>query len=650
MQLSYQLIGLSLFGVFVVARVLALVGRDVPLSIWSPAAYLWQDMLFVLLFSLEARLTRRHPWISRSLYSGTAVYVAINLPLVRYLSSPLTVPMLRAARGTLADSIRHQLTGENLAWMASILVTAALLPVLLRRLVFTWPSDILSPPVGKSGEPETCRSADLSWAGRARAALRAALRTSGTHGLAHPVCLAAAAAVVVAFGPLASARLDTGGMHRNVFLALIESAFPRIAAQPLEGDWRASPMGPAAGVGQGRQPSGDLSGFRGAARGRNVVLIMLESTGAQYLKPYGAAQDPMPHLTALASEAILFENAYAVYPESIKGLFSVLCSRYPAFDTAPEDCARAATPSLAACLLTAGYRTALFHSGRFAYLGMESVVHDRGFQILADAGDIGGNHQSSFGVDEPATVGRILSWIDSLGAGGKFFVTYLPVAGHHPYDSPGPGPFPGTDDLGRYFNALHYSDSAVEQLLDGLRSRGLYENTLFILAGDHGEAFGQHTGNYGHTLFVYEENIHVPWLMVAPGLKRGPFRVSRPVSLIDAAPTVLDMLGMRVPVGYQGNSQLEAGERMALFYTDYSLGLPGLRDGRWKFIFELGSGRPRLFDLTQDPMEMESLSAQDPERVARYREHLLRWAGAQRDLILRASGADRSQGRFVEAR
>src|SRR6185369_10424148 len=118
------------------------------------------------------------------------------------------------------------------------------------------------------------------------------------------------------------------------------------------------------------------------------------------LRPYGAAEDPMPNLTRLTSQAVLFENAYAVYPESIKGLFSVLCSRYPALDTAPELCARAGASAVAERLAAEGYRTALFHSGRFHYLGMDEVVQRRGFQILADAGDIGGNHESSFGVDD----------------------------------------------------------------------------------------------------------------------------------------------------------------------------------------------------------------------------------------------------------
>jgi phosphoglycerol transferase MdoB-like AlkP superfamily enzyme len=131
--------------------------------------------------------------------------------------------------------------------------------------------------------------------------------------------------------------------------------------------------------------SEDLSALRGAAAGRNVVLIALESAGAQYLKPYGAAVDPMPNLSELAGSSLIFQSAYSVYPESIKGLFAVLCSRYPAMDTVAESYTRVSPPSIAAALKDKGYRSALIHSGRFMYLGMEAVIQNRGFDVVEDA-------------------------------------------------------------------------------------------------------------------------------------------------------------------------------------------------------------------------------------------------------------------------
>jgi len=231
-------------------------------------------------------------------------------------------------------------------------------------------------------------------------------------------------------------------------------------------------------------------------------------------------------------------------------------------------------------------------------------------------------------------VRRMLKWIDSLERSEKFFITYLPVAGHHPYEVPGPGPFPAHDDAGRYLNALHYGDAVLGEFLEGLKARRLFKETLFIIFGDHGEAFGQHTGNFGHTLFIYEENVRVPYLIVAPELIRKQTRVSRTASLIDTAPTILDLLGLQIPSDYQGSSLLQQSRRMALFLTDYSLGFLGLRDGRWKFIYELESGRAKLFNLSIDPDETKNLASGEPGTVEAYRTRLQRWAAAQRGLIL----------------
>ena len=332
----------------------------------------------------------------------------------------------------------------------------------------------------------------------------------------------------------------------------------------------------------------DLERLRGAAKGRNVVLIVLESTAARYLGLYGAASDPTPTLTDLGRRAVVFESAYAVYPESVKGLFSTLCSRYPAFDVPVEVHARAPCASLAESLAETGYRTSIFHSGRFGYLGMAPMIDGRGFDVREDAGAIGGHVRSSFGVDEPSTVRRMLEWVDSLDGRERFFLMYLPVAGHHPYATPDyPGPFEGAGDFDRYLNSLQYGDAALRVFIDGLRARHLDDRTLFVIQGDHGEAFGQHADNVAHSLFIYDENVRIPYLIAAPGLITGPVRIKRVASAVDTTPTILDLLGQEAAAEHQGISLLKPEPRPAYFYTDYSLGWLGLRDSCWKYLYEI---------------------------------------------------------------
>ena len=156
---------------------------------------------------------------------------------------------------------------------------------------------------------------------------------------------------------------------------------------------------------------------------------------------------------------------------------------------------------------------------------------------------------------------------------------------------------------------------------------------MWIVFGDHGEAFGQHEGNYGHTFFLYEENVHVPLVIAADGL--APRRVSKVVSLVDLAPTILDLAGLASPENYQGRSMLASDPRMALFFADYSLGMLGLRDGPWKFIYELDSGRSRMFDLDRDRGESVDLAARNAGRAAEYGRVVRAWSGAQASYVAR---------------
>ncbi|MCU1275940.1 MAG: hypothetical protein JWO48_3371, partial [Bryobacterales bacterium] len=305
----------SLLFVFVLAKLAVLNGHTLQWSFLTPVAYLWQDVLIALLFAaLDAiirkiGLTGRLTWY---IYWALAIYTAVNIPVGRAVSTPLTWPMLRAARGPLADSLLLYATWTNMLLIMTTLAAAAILPRLFQRV----PRRFL-------------------------------------------LMTAAGALPIVALGPMASARVETLGLDRNTLVALMTSIAPRVHAQPAADDWRISSFDAGAGE--------DLLRFRGIANGRNIVLVSLESTGAQYLPLYGADEQVTPNLSALARNAVVFENAYAVYPESIKGLFSVLCSTFPAFDSTPESYEKIPCRSVAAVLAAFGYRTGLFHSGRFAY-------------------------------------------------------------------------------------------------------------------------------------------------------------------------------------------------------------------------------------------------------------------------------------------
>ncbi len=414
-------------------------------SPWAPVALFHQDLALVALVALvhimlaragstEPRRARRTALILA--YAALAGYTALNVAVARVLSTPLTYPLLAAAGGALADSIAGYVTLPNLAAIGAVLTVAWAAP---------------------------------RW--RSAGGVRAALSSLGI-----------AALVSLPLGRFATARVETLGLHRNAVIALVSSSLARFSLlRPARSSSQATRLaeeGDAIGLGH----------FRGSAARKHVIWVVLESTAAQYLSFYGAASDPTPRLTALAENALVFEHAFAAYPESIKGLFSVLCSAYPAPSTPAARYAEPRRPctTLASVLRARGYATATFHSGRFVYLGMSGIIEGRGFDELRDAGSMHGAETSSFGTDDASTVKRLLEFVAERSKQGPVFAMYLPISGHHPYRSPGSGPRPFAEraDHDRYLNDLYAGDDALGALLDGIRRLGLFHDTLFVVHGD----------------------------------------------------------------------------------------------------------------------------------------------------------------------
>jgi arylsulfatase A-like enzyme len=347
----------------------------------------------------------------------------------------------------------------------------------------------------------------------------------------------------------------------------------------------------------------------------------------------------MPFLDQLAREGLYCAQANAVYPDSIEGQVALFCGQPPIPDGEPGDYQQQSQRALPRVLRAHGYGSALFHAGRFAFLGMRDVVGPFGFDCLADAATIGGTAGSSFGIDEEATVDALLQWIAARPRTEPFLCCYLPIAGHHPYASPPGGPFDPTTQLGCYKNALRYADRALQRLHAGLCRLRAPEELLLCVVGDHGQAFGEHPGNFGHSLEVYEENLRVPLLFWAPGTALGGARTDAVCSHLDLVPTLLDLLGLDLlglepaaRAGAPGRSLLRLplrGGRVQAF-TDWGELLLAARDGDWKYVLEATTGRERLFDLGKDPGEQRNVVGAHPQLAMALRRDALEFARAAR--------------------
>jgi arylsulfatase A-like enzyme len=197
------------------------------------------------------------------------------------------------------------------------------------------------------------------------------------------------------------------------------------------------------------------------------------------------------------------------------------------------------------------------------------------------------------------------------------------------------------DSVAAYDAEIRFVDTHIGRLLDRLEEVGLLDDSVLVFWADHGESLGEHNYYFSHGRFAYNVNLHVPLMLSAPGLEPGFF--DSPVSLIDIAPTLLELLGIPIPPSFEGTSLAPAlrGESQtprdvfaeagyALEYQKILVRWP------WKLIHipdpmvqEIARGQEfELYNLEKDPGEEDEMSARQPERLEEMRGELQRWVAS----------------------
>lgn len=209
---------------------------------------------------------------------------------------------------------------------------------------------------------------------------------------------------------------------------------------------------------------------------------------------------------------------------------------------------------------------------------------------------------------------------------------YFTGTGHYGYECygtrHGSKDFPGEGDLDAYHNCLRLQDIFLESLFEQYEELGLYENTIFVLFGDHGEGFGEHDRSmHGDT--PYEEGIKVPLMIHAPGQFDEGQRVEGLASQIDILPTIVDMLGYEVDNGeYPGYSLLNpiSEDRTLMFSCISNRKCLASIKGYEKYIYHYSNQPEEFFDLSDDPIERRNtVYEQDQAELDRLRKDLLEW-------------------------
>ena len=368
---------------------------------------------------------------------------------------------------------------------------------------------------------------------------------------------------------------------------------------------------------------------------RNVVLIHLESTRAGATTPYNGDLPTTLFLDELAKQSLVAERAYTTVPHTSKASVSVNCGIFPHL-VQPTTEARAEgipVPCLAGLLKEEGYRTGFFQSSTKDFEDFEDLAKNFGYEDFypLETMETEGFEQTNyFGYEDDVMLKPSEEWLKEH-EDEPFMAEYLLGTGHHDYQCLdtryGQEDYSEDDLVNRYLNCIRLQDIFVKDLIEQYKKLGLYENTIFVLYGDHGEAFGEH-GRFQHDDAPWQEGLKVPLLIHAPGWFDNGERVRELSNHTDILPTVVEMLGFEVKGGeYPGYSLLHAlpEERTLTFSCFHEKACLASLKGSEKYIYHYGNQPDEFFDLSKDPLERENLADEGSEEVGKRREALLKW-------------------------
>ncbi len=377
---------------------------------------------------------------------------------------------------------------------------------------------------------------------------------------------------------------------------------------------------------------GDLRDF-------NVLIVTSDTTRADHLGCYGYDRVETPVIDRLAREGVLCETAITPSPSTLPAHCSLLTGLYPAHHGVrangtfrlEED-----ATTLAERLRARGYATGAVVSA--AVLDSRYGL-DQGFDAYDDDLTRGRKFSAHMFRERPAELTNepAIAWLRTH-APQKFFLWVHYFDAHAVYLPPEPFLSRYRDHL--YDGELAYVDSQMGALLGELERLGVRDRTLVIYASDHGEGLGEH-GELTHSLLIYDSTLHVPLIFNAPS-RLPPGSIRSQVSLVDVVPTTLALLGEPVPAGLDGVSLCEPPpaeprpvsiETIATMTLHGWAPLLGVRRADHKYIF---APTPELYDLKQDPGELNNLHAALPKTVALLGEDLARFVGG--DPFLAARG------------
>jgi arylsulfatase A-like enzyme len=296
---------------------------------------------------------------------------------------------------------------------------------------------------------------------------------------------------------------------------------------------------------------------------RNVILISLDTLSAAHLPMYGYELDTAPFLNEMFGQhGTVFERSVASATATSPSHMAMFTSRFPSTTgvTTGLEVLPPQFPTVAEIARAAGMATgAVTENGWLSVQhgfsrGFSSYVENKSPDIMSPTGQV------------TLTLEKSLRWLKA-NKGKQFFLFVHTFQVHDPYVPPdayrelfpsscsiaGSGiPHAVCAERRAYDQEIRFTDDELKKFFGRLGAEGLMEDTVVVMVSDHGEEFGEH-GWLRHGAHFYEPLSQVPMLFAGAGIRAGK-RVRAPVSHLDLAPTILDLLGLPPINGAEGLS------------------------------------------------------------------------------------------------
>ena len=402
---------------------------------------------------------------------------------------------------------------------------------------------------------------------------------------------------------------------------------------------------------------------------QHVLLLTVDTLRYDAVSVYEGSKNPTPSLEELAKQSVVFDNAYSTSGWTVPSVSSILSGLNPLTHQVSSSARFDDTyTTISETFAEYGYRTAAIVSNPILFPNM--YISDKGFHDY-QAFPSKQYKRSSFGLallwrlfpkhwppDVSTTDMTDLAtrWYDQ-NQGSQTFLWLHYLDPHDPYTPP--EIFMNKEDKERTkgetipssnltFNSrrntapnvskslnkkdrLHglyeaearYTDHEIGRLLDSLKDKGMFDDMLIVFVSDHGEEFTDH-GKSGHGHTLYNELIHVPFLIKMPGQSQ-PVKVTENVSVVDIYPTIVELCDLSVDdKSWDGQSLKDFFEPtgiepkvapMISAFTLKSADSQSIIFNGYKLISNVVAGKDELYWLDEDPKELHDIAQEQPEKV-----------------------------------